>query len=99
MRRQQAVEGQTVSQGAEVRVDTAGTTAVAIHARADATFTDFGGWEMPVEFESISLEHAAVRESVGIFDVSHMSEIEGPARTRRADATPDDERRDGPRTG
>ena len=43
------------------------------HARA--TFTDFGGWEMPVEFDSIQTEHAAVRESVGIFDVSHMGEI------------------------
>jgi aminomethyltransferase len=40
-----------------------------------ATFTDFGGWEMPVEFDSIRTEHAAVRESVGIFDVSHMGEI------------------------
>ena len=43
------------------------------HTRA--TFTDFGGWEMPVEFDSIQTEHAAVRESVGIFDVSHMGEI------------------------
>jgi aminomethyltransferase len=42
---------------------------------AQATFTDFGGWEMPVEFDSIRTEHAAVRESVGIFDVSHMGEI------------------------
>ncbi len=40
-----------------------------------ATFTDFGGWEMPVEFDSIRTEHAAVRESVGIFDVSHMGEV------------------------
>jgi len=40
-----------------------------------ATFTDFGGWEMPVEFDSIRTEHAAVRESVGVFDVSHMGEI------------------------
>ena len=44
-----------------------------LHARA--TFTDFGGWEMPVEFDSIRTEHAAVRESVGVFDVSHMGEI------------------------
>ncbi|WP_049986241.1 glycine cleavage system aminomethyltransferase GcvT [Halobellus rufus] len=42
---------------------------------ADASFTGFGGWEMPVEFDSIRAEHAAVRESVGIFDVSHMGEI------------------------
>ncbi|MFC7058599.1 glycine cleavage system aminomethyltransferase GcvT [Halovenus salina] len=37
--------------------------------------TDFGGWEMPVEFDSIRDEHSAVREAVGKFDVSHMSEI------------------------
>jgi aminomethyltransferase len=37
--------------------------------------TDFGGWEMPVEFDSIREEHRAVRESVGKFDVSHMGEI------------------------
>ncbi|RLM57110.1 glycine cleavage system aminomethyltransferase GcvT [Halobellus sp. Atlit-31R] len=42
---------------------------------AQATFTEFGGWDMPVEFDSIRTEHAAVRESVGIFDVSHMGEI------------------------
>ncbi|MFD1599271.1 glycine cleavage system aminomethyltransferase GcvT [Halobellus rarus] len=41
----------------------------------DATFTGFGGWDMPVEFESIRAEHEAVRDSVGIFDVSHMGEI------------------------
>lgn len=46
------------------------------HAESGATFTDFGGWEMPVEFDSIRAEHSAVREEVGIFDVSHMSQIE-----------------------
>ncbi|MDG5777615.1 glycine cleavage system aminomethyltransferase GcvT [Haloarculaceae archaeon H-GB2-1] len=46
-----------------------------VHEANDASFTDFGGWEMPVEFEGIQSEHAAVRESVGRFDVSHMSEI------------------------
>ncbi|MFC7154535.1 glycine cleavage system aminomethyltransferase GcvT [Halomarina halobia] len=40
-----------------------------------AKFTEFGGWEMPVEFDSIRTEHEAVRESVGILDVSHMGEI------------------------
>jgi aminomethyltransferase len=35
----------------------------------------FGGWEMPVEFDSIRTEHAAVRGSVGKFDVSHMGQI------------------------
>ena len=39
------------------------------HDRAGATFTDFGGWEMPVEFDSIRAEHAAVRDSACKFDV------------------------------
>jgi aminomethyltransferase len=47
----------------------------AAHDAEGAQFTDFGGWEMPVEFDSIREEHAAVRESVGKFDVSHMGEI------------------------
>lgn len=45
------------------------------HAERGAKVTDFGGWEMPVTFDSIRVEHAAVREAVGIFDVSHMGEI------------------------
>jgi aminomethyltransferase len=50
------------------------------HKERDARFTDFGGWEMPVSFDSIREEHAAVRERSGKFDVSHMGEIavEGP---------------------
>lgn len=46
------------------------------HDDRGAQFTEFGGWEMPVEFDSIRTEHAAVRESAGVFDVSHMGEIE-----------------------
>jgi aminomethyltransferase len=45
------------------------------HADRDASFTEFGGWEMPVEFDSIRREHAAVRERAGVFDVSHMSQV------------------------
>jgi len=41
----------------------------------DATLTDFGGWEMPVEFDSIRTEHTAVREAAGKFDVSHMGQV------------------------
>ena len=37
---------------------------------------DFGGWEMPVEYTGIVTEHLAVRERAGLFDVSHMGEIE-----------------------
>ncbi|MDZ7702232.1 MAG: glycine cleavage system aminomethyltransferase GcvT [Halobacteriales archaeon] len=45
------------------------------HAELDAQFTDFGGWEMPVEYDSIRTEHTAVRETAGKFDVSHMGEL------------------------
>ena len=53
------------------------------HEARGAKFTGFGGWEMPVEFDSIRTEHAAVREATGIFDVSHMGQIEvaGPDAT------------------
>ena len=37
---------------------------------------DFGGWDMPVQYSSILEEHHAVRQRVGLFDVSHMGEIE-----------------------
>ncbi|MHB9286719.1 glycine cleavage system aminomethyltransferase GcvT [Halobacteriales archaeon Cl-PHB] len=47
----------------------------AVHAERDAKLTDFGGWEMPVEFDSIREEHEAVRDAVGKFDVSHMGEV------------------------
>ncbi len=45
------------------------------HEAAGADFTDFGGWEMPVDFESIRTEHTAVREGAGKFDVSHMGQV------------------------
>ncbi|WP_096389577.1 glycine cleavage system aminomethyltransferase GcvT [Halopenitus persicus] len=54
-----------------------------VHRDAGAEFTDFGGWEMPVSYAGISTEHAAVRDAVGIFDVSHMGEVE----VRGPDAT------------
>lgn len=38
----------------------------------DAQFIDFGGWEMPVRYTSVVDEHLAVRNAVGVFDVSHM---------------------------
>ncbi len=45
------------------------------HEARDARFTEFGGWEMPVEYDSITEEHATVRESAGKFDVSHMGQV------------------------
>ncbi|MDP9227493.1 MAG: glycine cleavage system aminomethyltransferase GcvT [Actinomycetota bacterium] len=46
------------------------------HVEAGAKLVDFAGWEMPVQYEGIRQEHLAVRESCGVFDVSHMGEIE-----------------------
>lgn len=43
-----------------------------LHTALGARFTDFGGWEMPVQYEGVIAEHDAVRESVGVFDVSHL---------------------------
>lgn len=46
------------------------------HIRSGARMVDFAGWMMPVQYEGLKQEHLAVRSSVGIFDVSHMGEIE-----------------------
>jgi aminomethyltransferase len=46
------------------------------HKAAGAKLVEFAGWEMPVQYEGVRQEHMAVRESCGIFDVSHMGEIE-----------------------
>ncbi|MCA1305795.1 glycine cleavage system protein T [Microbacterium esteraromaticum] len=45
------------------------------HEALGATFTDFGGWQMPVRYTSDLAEHRAVREAAGIFDISHMAEF------------------------
>ncbi|MFW6072189.1 MAG: glycine cleavage system aminomethyltransferase GcvT [Thermoplasmatota archaeon] len=45
------------------------------HVEAGAKMTEFGGYDMPLQFEGIIKEHMAVREEAGIFDVSHMGEI------------------------
>jgi aminomethyltransferase len=46
-----------------------------LHHELGAKLIDFGGWEMPVQYTGILEEHKAVRERVGIFDVSHMGEF------------------------
>jgi aminomethyltransferase len=46
------------------------------HVAAGAKMVEFAGWEMPVQYEGVGAEHLAVRERCGIFDVSHMGEIE-----------------------
>ncbi|UQS26705.1 glycine cleavage system aminomethyltransferase GcvT [Amycolatopsis thermalba] len=47
-----------------------------VHKGLGALFTDFAGWEMPVRYGSELAEHRAVRETAGLFDLSHMGEIE-----------------------
>jgi aminomethyltransferase len=46
------------------------------HREAGARLVEFAGWEMPVQYTSVREEHMAVRQACGIFDVSHMGEIE-----------------------
>jgi aminomethyltransferase len=47
-----------------------------VHRRMGAKMVDFGGWDMPVQYSGVLDEHHAVRRSAGLFDVSHMGEIE-----------------------
>ena len=46
-----------------------------IHVAAGGRMVDFAGWEMPVQYTGILDEHRAVRESCGVFDISHMGEF------------------------
>src|SRR6516225_3609519 len=58
-----------------------------VHRALGAKMVDFGGWDMPVQYSGILEEHNAVRNAVGLFDVSHMGEIEvrGPEAGRLTD--------------
>jgi aminomethyltransferase len=47
-----------------------------VHRELGAKMVDFGGWDMPVEYSGITAEHLAVRTAVGLFDVSHMGDIQ-----------------------
>ena len=47
-----------------------------IHRRLGAKMVNFGGWDMPLEYSGILAEHEAVRTRAGLFDVSHMGELE-----------------------
>ncbi len=47
-----------------------------VHRLLGAKMVDFGGWDMPVEYSGITAEHMAVRTAVGLFDVSHMGDIQ-----------------------
>jgi len=59
----------------------------AAHRAMHAKMVDFGGWDMPVQYSSLVEEHLAVRKSVGVFDVSHMGEIDitGPEALKLTD--------------
>src|SRR5438445_2748615 len=46
------------------------------HIALGARMVPFAGWEMPVQYEGVIQEHRAVRTDAGVFDVSHMGEIE-----------------------
>lgn len=58
-----------------------------VHSSLNAKLVDFGGWNMPVQYSGILQEHNAVRTAVGLFDVSHMGEIEirGPEAAKLVD--------------
>lgn len=58
-----------------------------VHRAARAKMVDFGGWEMPLQYTGLIDEHKTVREAAGLFDVSHMGEIEirGPEAAKLAD--------------
>ena len=65
---------------ANAEVTTQATPLAEQHATLGARLIDFAGWLMPVQYGSIIEEHRAVRERVGLFDLSHMGElfVEGP---------------------
>lgn len=57
------------------------TTALnSVHRNMGAKMVEFAGFDMPVQFEGINIEHETVRTKLGVFDVSHMGEfwVEGP---------------------
>src|SRR6476619_1323566 len=57
------------------------TPLFATHQKLGGKLIEFGGWEMPVQYSSIIDEHLAVRKAAGLFDISHMGEVQfkGPA--------------------
>ncbi len=64
------------------------------HVALGAKMADFGGWEMPIEYQSsagggVVKEHTAVREAVGVFDVSHLGKaaVRGPGAAAYVNAT------------
>ncbi|RJO78442.1 glycine cleavage system aminomethyltransferase GcvT [Nocardia panacis] len=70
-----------------VRDARASTPLTDLHTRLGATLTDYAGWRMPLRYDSELAEHHAVRTAAGLFDLSHMGEIEitGPEAGRMLD--------------
>jgi aminomethyltransferase len=66
-------------------VDLRRTPLFEAHRAAGAKLVPFAGWEMPIQYSSIKAEHLAVRQDVGVFDVSHMGQIQthGPQAAER----------------
>ncbi len=60
----------------------------AAHKKLGGRLVDFAGWEMPVQYSGVIAEHEAVRTAAGLFDVSHMGEVEfkGPGALEAANA-------------
>ena len=56
------------------------TALTSTHEALGAKMVPFAGYNMPVQYEGVNIEHETVRKAVGVFDVSHMGEflIEGP---------------------
>jgi aminomethyltransferase len=52
------------------------TPLYACHLAANARMVEFGGWDMPVQYSGIMNEHQSVRTAAGLFDISHMGEVE-----------------------
>ena len=46
------------------------------HVQLGAKIAEFAGWDMPIQYQSVIEEHHAVRTKAGLFDISHMGEIE-----------------------
>ncbi|GAC1415714.1 MAG: glycine cleavage system aminomethyltransferase GcvT [Acidobacteriaceae bacterium] len=61
---------------AETAIDLRRTALHSTHKTHRAKMVDFGGWDMPVEYSGLIAEHMAVRTAVGLFDVSHMGDIQ-----------------------
>src|ERR1700690_3208384 len=63
------------------------TPLYSLHRALGAKMVGFGGWDMPVQYSGIIEEHNTVRHAVGVFDVSHMGEIEirGPEAAKLTD--------------